>query len=381
MTTHSLKNAFFFFTSPPVSPHAAIQDAAQALLGGLGVSAANNNGNGHRHHHGVAGMADGGGRQDQLNSPRNNLKGHDEEQTLLSGIGSLVKRARRGVNSYFSALARQQVKLARQQRERERIKSSNFDFLADAEEGIGLLAGDGDGDGQATNGGPLHRSQSAVFVPSRLPQQVNASTAMAMLETRSTGVASEEGELRDVSEAAMFLQDEQRDLGGGGGLEAGGGSMKRGGRARLTTGDLVRLYREEGQGAGEDSAQDEDRERQRTSQVSFGMLVSTVKWCRSWMRARDKMLSARCGVAPSSVQNLALVCTEGFMPRVVCRLLSSLCSCGRFGAFFFKHVHTESWKRGGGIGYLLRCREFISYDRYIRFSSCTHKDGAIGCRY
>lgn len=268
--------------SPTASLSFAVQDAAQALLGGLAVSTANNNGSGHHHHHnGVAGVGDlhqtvrggGGPQQDQPDNPRSNLKGHDEEQTLLNVVGNLVKRSRRGVSSYFSALARQQAKLARQQRERERIKSSNFDFLVNAEEGVSLLTNDVDGDGQATNGGPLHRSQSAVFVPSRLPQQAN--TSSSMLETRSTGVASDGVELGDVNEAAEFMQNEQRDhgagagAGAGAGLEAGGGTMKRGGRARLTTGDLVRLYREEGQGAGEDSAQDEDRERQRASQVSI----------------------------------------------------------------------------------------------------------------
>lgn len=247
---------------------------------------ANANGSGHHHHHnGVAGVGDahqnargvGGGRQDQPDEQRDNLKGHDEKQTLVSGMGNLLKRARRGVNSYFSALARQQVKHARQQRERERIMSSNLDFLVDAEEGVSLLTQVADGHEQATNGGILHRSQSAVFVPSRLPQQANTSSSVAVLETRSAGVASDAGELGDVNEAEVFLQNEQRDHGAGGRLEAGGGTMKRGGRSTLTTGDLVRLYREEGQGAGEDSAQDEDRERQRKSQVSAWLLGSSCR--------------------------------------------------------------------------------------------------------
>lgn len=246
------------------------------------MSTASNNGSGPPHHHnGVAGVGEthqkargvGGGRKGQPDNPRENLKGHDQEQRLLSGMGSLLKRARRGVNSYLSALVRQQAKLARQQRERERIKSSNFDFLVDAEEGVSLLTGDVDLNGyneQGANSGPLHRSQSAVFVPSRLPQQENASSAVAMLETKSTGVVSDAGELGDANGVDVFMQNEQRDRGAGGGLEAGGGKMQRGGRGGLTTGDLVRLYREEGQGAGEDSAQVEDREHQRTSQVRYG---------------------------------------------------------------------------------------------------------------
>lgn len=295
---HHDTQCLFSHATPPASPPVAVQDAAQALLGGLAVSTANNNGSGHPHHHnGVAGVGDahpkarggGGGRQDQPSNPRENLKGHDEEQTLLSGMGNLLKRARRGVNSYLSALARQQVKLARQQRERERMKSSNFDFLVDAEEGVSLLTGDVelDGDEQGANHGPLHRSQSAVFVPSRLPQQENSSSAVAMLETRSTGVASDAGELGDANGAAVFTQNEQPDRGAGGGSEAGEGKMKRGGQARLTTGDLVRLYREEGQGAGEDSAQVEDRERQRKSQVSFG-----ITWCRT--TGVDRGCEIRC---------------------------------------------------------------------------------------
>lgn len=274
------------FDPRPVSPlpHCTllIQDAAQALLGGLAVSTVNN-GNGHhqQQHKGVAGIEDGhqkvrgsgggGDKQDEPNTPSSNRKGHDEEQTLLSGVGNLMKRARRGVNSYFSSLARQQKKFAREQRERHRRKSSNFDSLIGAEEGVGLLdiaAGAEDGDdenGTGTNGGPLHRSQSAIFVPSRPEiQQAEAPGSTVVSETRSTGMAADPRELRDVSEAAAFLQGAEGRYGGTGGrLGAGAGesSMKRGGRARLTTGDLVRLYREEEQGAGEDSAQDEDRTR------------------------------------------------------------------------------------------------------------------------
>ncbi|CAN0084987.1 unnamed protein product [Ectocarpus sp. 6 AP-2014] len=292
---------------------------------GPSVSTANANGhgntNGHPHHHhhhrnrdGVAGIGDprqdgrssggggggggGGGvqRQEPPNTPGSNRKGHDEEETLLRGVGDLLTRARRGVNSYFSALARKQRNVARQQRERARRKSSssnNCDFLVEAEEGVGLLsiAGGGTESADATkaaaaaaaNGGPLHRSQSAVFVPSRPDQQAaDASSATSALETRSAGVVTDVGELRDVSEMDPFLQEEVEGLdagcgveasagglsarGGGGGGGGGGGSMNRAGRAGLTTGDLVRLYREEEQGAGEDSAQDEDRERLGSSQ-------------------------------------------------------------------------------------------------------------------
>lgn len=219
-----------------------------------------------------------------------NRKGHDEERTLLSGVGDMVKRARRGVNSYFSAAARQQKDFAREQRQRHRKKSSNFDFLVDAEEGVGLLAiaggeevakaGGGLESGAGTNGGPLHRSQSAIFVPSRLAeQQVDALGPTMVSETMSSGVAADLGELRDVSEAAEFLQGvEASCAGGAGGRLEKESSMKRGGRARLTTGDLVRLYREEEQGAGEDSAQDEDRERSGASKVSFIVMFYTEVW-------------------------------------------------------------------------------------------------------
>ena len=260
-----------------------------------------NKGNGH-HHNGVAGTGDGqgvlrggggGGMQDAPNTPGSNRKGHDEEQTLLSGVGNLMRRARRGVNSYFSAAARQQKVFAREQRlrhrrkssnlelqrERHREKSSSFDFLVDAEEGVGLLsisraedgAVGGLKNGIGTNGGPLHRSQSDVFVPLRPDEeQADAPGPATVSETRS--MAADPGELRDVSEAAAFLQGvEERHGGTGGRLIAGENTMKRG-RARLTTGDLVRLYREEEQGAGEDSAQDEDRERSGASKVSFVLM-------------------------------------------------------------------------------------------------------------
>lgn len=266
------------------------QDAAQALFAGFAVSTANNSNSHHLHHHhnGGAGMGDGhqkvrgsgGGRgkQDALNTPGSNRKGHDEEQTLLSGVGNMMKRARRGVNSYFSALARQQKEIAREQRERHRRKTSNMDILIDAEEGVGLLAigggtEDGTGgleNGAGTNGGPLHRSQSAVFVPSRPAEpQAEAPDSSTVLETMSNDMAVDPAELRDVCDEASFLQDvKESHAETRGRLGAGESSLKRGGLARLTTGDLVRLHREEEQGAGEDSAQDEDRERSRASQVS-----------------------------------------------------------------------------------------------------------------
>lgn len=225
----------------------------------------------------------GAGKQDESNTPSSNRKGHDEEQTLLRGVGNMMKRARRGVNSYFSALARQQKEIAREQRERHRRKSSNYDILVEAEEGVGLLAiagaedgaEDGLENGTVTNGGPLHRSQSAVFVPSRpAEQQADAPGSMVVSETRSAGVAADPRELGDVSESASFLDGVEGSYGEAGGrLEAGEkNSLKRGGRVRLTTGDLVRLYREEEQGAGEDSAQDEDRERSGASKVG-GVLL------------------------------------------------------------------------------------------------------------
>lgn len=258
------------------------QDAAHALLGGLAVSSANQS-NGHHHHqqhNGVARTGEGlqkarggvGGVQDAPNTPGSNRKGHDEEQTLLSGVGNLMTRARRGVNSYFSAVARQQKEIARETRHRK--KSSNFDFLVDAEEGVGLLsiaaAEDGLKNGVGTNGGPLHRSQSDVFVPSR-PEEEQADTAdpaTMVSETRSSGMAADPGELRDVSEAAAFLQAVEESYGGAGGRRMEVERTMKRGRARLTTGDLTRLYREEEQGAGEDSAQDEDRERSGASKVS-----------------------------------------------------------------------------------------------------------------
>lgn len=276
-----------------VSSHRSIaQDAAQALLSGLTVASSSNNTNGnhHQHHNGFMGKRDvhqnggsgggggGGGGPDEPSTPSSNRKGHDEEQTLMGGVGNLVKRARRGVNSYFSALARQQKELARQQRERARKKSSTFDFLVDAEEGVGLLAIAGGGDAagaggvggraEATDGAPLHRSKSAVFVPPRQAQQLETPISTTALETRSTGVVEDAVELQDVGETDAFLQSGDMSYG----LEEGGGkgsvgasgrgvAMTRGGRAGMTTGDLVRLYREEEQGAGEDSAQDEDRER------------------------------------------------------------------------------------------------------------------------
>lgn len=258
-------------------------------MGGLAVAAANNSNGHHHHHHNGDGLQKvrGGGRdggvQDAPNTPGSNRKGHDEERFMLGDLGNMIKRARRGVNSYFSAAAREQKDFARDRRQRHRNKSSNFDFLVDAEEGVGLLAmagaegeaGGGSGlqNGNGANGGPLHRSQSAFFVPLR-PQDepMCAPDATTVSEIGSSGMAADLGELRDVSEASAFVQNVEASCRRAeDGLEAGESTMKRGGLARLTTGDLVRLCREE-QGAGEDSAQDEDRERSRTSKVSSAVM-------------------------------------------------------------------------------------------------------------
>eukprot|EP00903_Cladosiphon_okamuranus_P008576 g8227.t1 len=307
-------------------PSGRAKDAAQALLGGLAVAAANNSNA--RHHDHLHNGDELESLRDGPNTPGSNRKGHDEERTLLGGIGNLMKRARRGVNSYFSAAARQQKDFAREQRERHRRKSSNLNFLQDAEEGVGLLAmadaegetGDGPGLENAAwaNGGPLHRSQSAVFVPIR-PQEDDPT---ANFETRSTCVPADLGGLRDVSKALELVNVNATYRVEGGGLEAGVSTMKRGGRARLTTGDLVRLHREEEQGAGEDSAQDEDRERSRASKrgrsrwslrPSRPKLMPAIKDCKSnveqWKRDRErwadhgfKVLGVEIGHLPETQQ-------------------------------------------------------------------------------
>eukprot|EP00752_Nemacystus_decipiens_P008024 g7170.t1 len=309
-------------------PSRGAKDAAQALLGGLAVSSAIKS-NGHHHHHhddGVAGMGDGfqkmrdgggGGVRDAPNTPGSNRKGHDEEQTLLSGVGNLMKRARRRFNSYFSAAARHQKKFAREKRERHRKQSSNFDFLVDAEEGVHFLSADGGAggveNGTETNGGPLHRSQSDLFVPSRSAEEQEDALGPAMVsETRSSGMAADPGELRDVGETTAFLQGVE-------GVLTGESTMK---RNRLTTGDLVRLYREEEQGAGEDSAQDEDRERAGASKrgsfrwslrpsraTSTLQLNDRKQKVEQWKRDREqwadqgfKVLGAEIGHLPESQQ-------------------------------------------------------------------------------
>ena len=294
---------------------ASSQDASHALVDGMPGSNATSSGqlllHHHHHHHlhlhhgeggagggGVGGEKNGrsGQGQDHVNSNASpsNRKGHDEDRSLFSGVGQIVKRARRRVNSYLSALARQQRELARQQRERERTKSSAPPAFEDAEAAESLLEnrnGEGGGGNQAGNDGfsaqgqgqgLLHRSQSAIFVgngplslrddsqksPKALRQEQresgNASIAIELANMEAGGGdfgdALEDVALGGGDEAAPLLPSEEAEFSGGGGVEVAG-SLRRG-HMRQTTGDLVRLHREEQQGAGEDSAQ-EDRERSR----------------------------------------------------------------------------------------------------------------------
>lgn len=174
-----------------------------------------------------------------------------------------MTRARRGVNKYFSALAREQKKIAREQRNRaRRSHSSNFDFLVGAEEGVGLLsvASAGDGDAEAHKGGrqpasgaPIHRSQSAVFVPARpAVQQASASSSAVLLGVGAVEVA---GGQADTSKSSYATRSRAKPV-------QGETSMEGGGQVRLKERDFVRMYHDEKQGAGEHSAQDENRERQ-----------------------------------------------------------------------------------------------------------------------
>ncbi len=210
----------------------------------------------------------GGEGQEDLDSD-SDRKGHDEDQTLLGGVGNLMTRARRNVNSYFSQLARQQKQIAREAR---RTQSSNFDFLVDAEEGVGLLAIGGARDGDAgghngkgeasANGGPIHRSQSAVFVPSRPVAQEASSSSSTVVLDAAVGVGA--GGPPNASESSYSAGSRADTL-------QGETSMERGGQARLTQADFApRLYRGDKQGAGEHSAQHEDRTRPRP-QVSLSL--------------------------------------------------------------------------------------------------------------
>lgn len=239
-------------------PPPPVQDAAHALLAGLAASSAN----------GMSGIGDdaharGGGERQEDPDSDSDRKGHDEDQTLLGGVGNLMTRARRGVNSYFSQLARQQKAIARETR---RTQSTNLDFLVDAEEGVGLLAiggvRDGDagghnGEGEASaKGGPIHRSQSAVFVPSR-PVGQEASTSSSTLMLDAVVVAGS-GRPPNASESSFAAGSRADAL-------QGETSMERGGQARLAKEDFAPrlLYRDDKQGAGEHSAQHEDGERRR----------------------------------------------------------------------------------------------------------------------
>ena len=244
----------------------------------------------HHHHHGEGGGGGGQG-QEHANASPSDRKGHDEDKSMFSTVGQIVKRARRRVNSYLSALARQQRELARQQRERERKKSITSSPLEDAEAADSLLetrsgGGGRDGDDFSAQGeGFLHRSQSAIFVghgqlspkgaqtPKGLRQHgggANTPTEIELGDIEAGGGGGGLGDSLDDEErrgggetASLLPSTEEGYFVGGGGGDGGkvAGSLRRGHMSQ-TTGDLLRLQRVEQQGAGEDSAQ-EDRERSR----------------------------------------------------------------------------------------------------------------------
>lgn len=246
-------------------------------------------GNGFHHStRGVGNSAQSGGSGGQYrppNTPPSDVKGHGEDPSMLRGVGDWIKKSRRWVNSYWS-------RVARLQRERSRRMASNSTFLGDTDEGDSLRE-DGVGVGGQGPNGPMPRSQSSIFVrrggasqPGRTGQVKGTSTAneleLANMEG-GNGVAGGvlDGEGSEAGGEVVALLG--REVGNG---ESAAASLRRDGRMRVSTGDLVRLVREEGQEAGEDSAQ-EDRERHNGAggsqvgydAVCFCAFIELRLWC------------------------------------------------------------------------------------------------------
>lgn len=244
---------------------------------------------------------------------------HDEDRSLMTGVAALLTRTRRQMNFRLSTLARQQ-------RERSIRLSSTSEQLVPianaASEGADL-SGVG---GSELFHGDIHRSQSSVFEricpfddgrPSsegRIERARETSTAAADVElvTMEAG-GGDIGDKGDVLRQAGLLSEEVGDdvplllvckktellsekaggydlplllvckktgdegEGAGGDRALALSSLRRAGRVRHTTGDLTRLCREEEQGAGEDSAQ-EDRD-SLISEAANGSQVSLALGC------------------------------------------------------------------------------------------------------
>lgn len=222
-----------------------MQDAAQALLGASSAESIYNNNNTR------------GGSAGKLTA---NRKGHEADDALprWKGVGALWTSTKRLVNSYASTLSKQQ-------RERARRMSSNSarTLLADTDESDEVVSGN-------IRGGTdlLPRSRSSIAVGRGLSvEEKHSRSSTAELEITSMMESGNGGDREDNREDAGKSVEggdtvaAMRDKVAGG--ERGSmamGTMRRGGRARNTTGNLVRLLMyEEQQGAGEDSAQEDKK--------------------------------------------------------------------------------------------------------------------------
>lgn len=172
-------------------------------------------------------------------------------------MGALWTSTKRLVNSYASTLSKQQ-------RERARRMSSNsaITLLADTDESDEVESGN-----SRSGTVLLPRSRSSIAVGRGLSAEEKPSrSSAAELELTSMMESGNEGN------RAGDREDIGKSVEGGDtvaairGKVAGGergmvmGTLRRGGRARNTTGNLVRLLKdEEQQGAGEDSAQEDKK--------------------------------------------------------------------------------------------------------------------------
>lgn len=250
-----------------------LQDAAQALLGGMATSAANkgyndnNSINGNDKNHGS--WNSGAGDAEQIRGdaihhrqglPTVNHKGHGDDRSFLRGLRFFVKSTRGLVNSYWSTVARQQ-------RERSRRMSNSKSKALDGDDGIeeaeGLLGRGAQraGAAGATNG-TLHRSWSSIAVGSSQGGSTMQEVELSDIEAGSgsggvRGMGFDARELAGGGEAVALLPATEAGDGTGYGGDCALNSLRRGVRSRATTGDLILLARDEEQGAGEDSAQED----------------------------------------------------------------------------------------------------------------------------
>lgn len=247
------------------------QTAAQALLSGIATSSTMNKSHYDSPDTTVTKQESQGDHKEQQQQQHPhasmNRKGHAEASSVRSSVGLFVKSNVRWINSYWSAVARQQ-------RQRSRRKNSAANALGDRQEEEDLL--EKSAHAEAVSNSLLHRSHSAVFMEQDPTQTIGSGRGETNRGTEIELATMEEGggdvaaggalstrELirRGGETEALLPGSRAGPVGGeGGGDSLKVGTLRRGGVMRATTGDLKMLIREEEPSREEQTQQQEDGE-------------------------------------------------------------------------------------------------------------------------